>query len=171
MKTWYICKVKYQKQDEQGRVKNVSDQYLVDAVSFTEAETRIYEKLGSVLSGEFHISNISKSNITDVFYYEDSDIWHKCKMVYTLEVEDSGPRGNGKEKKITNYILLTAPNVKTAYDRMYESLNNMLVEFKVPEVVESLIVEVFPYESEEKEWQEAPDNWRPLSEVNEDAQV
>lgn len=166
MKTWYISKVKYQKQDETGKVKNVSDQYLVDAVSFTEAEARIYEKLGSILPGEFSISNISKTNITDVFYYEDSDIWHKCKMTYSLEVE-----GSGKEKKITNYVLLTAPNVKTAYDRMYQSLNNMLVEFKVPEVVESPIVEVFPYESEEQQFQEAPDNWRPLSEVNEDAQV
>lgn len=166
MKTWYICKVKYQKQDEKGSVKNISEQYLVDAVSFTEAESRIYEKLGSVLPGEFNISNISKTNVTDVFYYEDSDIWHKCKMTYTLEVE-----GSGKEKKITNYVLLTAPNVKTAYDRVYESLNNMLVEFKVPEVVESPIVEVFPYESEENQFQEAPDNWRPLKEVNEDAQV
>jgi hypothetical protein len=166
MKTWYICKVKYQKQDEKGSVKNISEQYLVDAVSFTEAEARIYEKLGSVIPGEFNISNISKTNVTDVFYYEDSDIWHKCKMTYTLEVEDSG-----KEKKITNYVLLTAPNVKTAYDRVYESLNNMLVEFKVPEVVESPIVEVFPYESNENHFQEAPDNWRPLKEVNEDAQV
>lgn len=166
MKTWFICKVKYQKQDDKGKVKNVSDQYLVDAVSFTEAEARIYEKLGSVLPGEFHISNISKSNITDVFYYEDSDVWHKCKMTYTLEVE-----GSGKEKKITNHVLLTAADVKTAYDRVYESLNNMLVEFKVPEIVESPIVEVFPYESQEEQWQEAPDNWKPISEVNEDVQV
>lgn len=166
MKTWFICKVKYQKQDEKGNVKKVSDQYLVDAVSFTEAEARIYEKLGSVLPGEFHIANISKSNITDVFYYGDNDIWHKCKMTYTLEVE-----GSGKEKKVTNYILLTAPNAKTAYDRVYESLNNMLVEFRVPEIAESPIVEVFPYESEEEQMQEAPENWKPVSEVNADQQA
>lgn len=138
---------------------------MVDAVSFTEAEARMYEKLGSVIPGEFYINNISKSNITDVFPYEDSDVWHKCKMTYTLEVE-----GSGKEKKVTNYILLTAPDAKTAYDRVYKSLNNMLVTFRVPEVAESPIVEVFPYESQEP-MQEAPDHWRPLSEVNEDAQV
>ena len=166
MTTWFICKVKYQKQDEKGKVKNISEQYLVDALSFTEAEARIYEKLGSVISGEFHINNISKSNLTDVFYYEDADVWYKCKMTYSLEEE-----GSGKEKKIVNYVLLTAANAKQAYDRVYESLNNMLVEFRVPDVTESPIIEVFPQDREEEEMQEAPDNYRPLSEVNADQAV
>ncbi len=163
MATWFICKVKYQKQDEKGRATNVSEQYLVDALSFTEAEARIYEKLGSVISGEFFINNISKSNLTDVFYYEDADVWYKCKMTYALEVE-----GSGKEKKVVNYVLLTAANAKQAYERVYESLNNMLVEFQVPDVVESPIVEVFPADREEEEMQEAPDNWRPLQNENAD---
>jgi hypothetical protein len=167
MKTWFVCKVKYQKQDEKGKVKNVSEQYLVDAVSFTEAESRIYEKMGDLIQGDFYVSNISKSNFTDVFHYEDAETWHKCKMTYTLEVE-----GSGKEKKITNYILLTAPDVKTAYDRVYESLNNMLVDFRVPEISESPILEVFPYESDvEEKWQEAPDNFKPIETINEDQQV
>lgn len=166
MSTWFICKVKYQKQDEKGKVKNVSEQYLLDALSFTEAEARIYEKLGSVISGEFYISNISKSNFTDVFHYEDADVWYKCKMTYSLEEE-----GSGKEKKIVNYVLLTAANAKQAYERVYESLNNMLVEFRVPDVVESPIVEVFPQDREEDEFLEAPDNYRPLSEVNADQAV
>ena len=175
MSTWFVCKVKYQKQDEKGRTKNISEQYLVDAVSFTEAEARMYEKLGSVIQGDFYIANISKSPFTDVFHYDDADVWYRCKMTYSLEEEGSdrhpgGRHPGGKEKKIVNRILLTAPNVKVAYDRVYESLNNMLVEFRVPEVVESNIIEVFPYESEEP-MQEAPDNWRPLSEVEADQAV
>jgi hypothetical protein len=166
MATWFICKVKYQKQDEKGRAKNISEQYLVDALSFTEAEARIYEKLGSVISGEFFINNISKSNLTDVFYYEDADVWYKCKMTYALEVE-----GSGKEKKVVNYVLLTAANAKQAYERVYESLDNMLVEFQVPDVAESPIVEVFPADREEDATQEAPDNWRPLEEVDADRSV
>ena len=170
MSTWFICKVKYQKQDEKGRTKNISEQYLVDAVSFTEAEARMYEKLGSVIPGDFYIANISKSPFTDVFHYDDADLWYRCKMTYSLEEEGSDGHPGGKEKKIVNRILLTAPNAKVAYDRVYESLNNMLVEFRVPEVVESNIVEVFPYESREP-LQEAPDNWRPLSEVEADQAV
>ena len=167
MKTWFVCKVKYQKQDEKGKIKNVSEQYLVDAVSFTEAESRIYEKMGEMIQGDFYVSNISKSNFTEVFHYEDAEVWHKCKMTYTLEEE-----GSGKEKKVTNYILLTAPDVKTAYDRVYESLNNMLVDFRVPDINESPILEVFPYESDvEERWKEAPDNAVPAETAEEDQQA
>ena len=167
MKTWFVCKVKYQKLDEKGKTRNVSEQYLVDAVSFTEAESRIYEKMGEMIQGDFYVSNISKSNFTDVFPYEDSEIWHKCKMTYTLEVE-----GSGKEKKVTNYILLTAPDVKTAYERVYESLDNMLMDFRVPDINESPILEVFPYESDvEERWKEAPDNLKPVEATEDDQQA
>lgn len=163
MKTWFICKVKYQKEDENGSIKNVTEAYLVDAVSFTEAETRIYEELGSVIRGDFYVTNISKSNIVDVFHYEDIDIWHKCKITYTVTDGDSG-----KEKKIANYMLVSAHDVREAYDRIFESLNNMLVTFRVPQVVESPIVEIFPYVSEEDKETKIPENLKPLSEVVEE---
>jgi hypothetical protein len=142
MKQWFLCKVKYQKEDENGRLKSVTEPYLVDAVSFTEAETRIYEEMGERVRGEFMITGISKSKIIDVFHYEDIDIWFKCKVVYYVAEE------NGKEKKIVNQMIVTAHNVKEAYDRIYESLNNMLVSFQVPEVIESPIIEVFNYAGE-----------------------
>jgi hypothetical protein len=146
MRTWFLCKVKYAKENEQGLLKNVSEQYLVDAVSFTEAEARIYDMLGSVIRGDFQVTNISKSNIVDVFFYEDSDIWYKCKITYVVADADSG-----KEKKVTQYMLVSAHNVKDAYDRIFESLNNMLVSFVVPDINESPIVEIFPYEKDDEE--------------------
>lgn len=157
MRTWFLCKVKYAKENEEGLLKNVSEQYLVDAVSFTEAEARIYDMLGSVIKGDFQVTNISKSNIVDVFFYEDIDVWHKCKITYIVADADSG-----KEKKVTQYMLVTAHQVKEAYERIYESLDNMLVTFKVPEVVESPIVEVFPYEKDEDLNEPIPENLRPL---------
>ncbi|KEO74659.1 DUF4494 domain-containing protein [Anditalea andensis] len=161
MRTWFLCKVKYAKENEQGLLKNVSEQYLVDAVSFTEAEARIYDMLGSVIRGDFQVTNISKSNIVDVFFYEDVDIWHKCKITYVVADADSG-----KEKKVTQYMLVTAHNVKEAYERIYESMSNMLVSFNVPDVTESPIVEIFPYEKEDEELLPPPGaNLRPVSEV------
>lgn len=75
---------------------------------------------------------------------------------------------SGKEKKVTQYMLVTAHNVKEAYDRIYESLNNMLVSFNVPDISESPIVEIFPYEKDDEELNPAiPDNLKPLSEVEE----
>ena len=161
MRTWFLCKVKYAKENEQGLLKNVSEQYLVDAVSFTEAEARIYDMLGSVIRGDFQVTNISKSNIVDVFYYEDIDVWHKCKITYLVTDADSG-----KEKKVTQFMLVTAHDVKEAHDRIFESLNNMLVTFRVPEIAESPIVEIFPYEKEDEELLPPPGaNLRPISEV------
>jgi hypothetical protein len=61
--------------------------------------------------------------------------------------------------------LVTAHNVKEAYDRIYESLNNMLVSFNVPEVVESPIVEIFPYEKDDDLNPPIPNNLRPLEEI------
>ena len=161
MRTWFLCKVKYAKENEQGLLKNVSEQYLVDAVSFTEAEARIYDMLGSIIRGDFQVTNISKSNIVDVFFYDDVDIWHKCKITYVVADADSG-----KEKKVTQYMLITAHNVKEAYERIYESMSNMLVTFNVPDVNESPIVEIFPYEKEDEEILPPPGaNLRPVSEV------
>lgn len=159
MKTWFMCKVKYQKEEENGKVKNVTEPYLVDAMSFTEAEARIYEELGSIIRGEFIVSGISKSRIIDIFHYDDSDVWYKCKVTYSVEEE------SGKEKKIKNYMLVTASDVKQAYERIFESLNNMLVPFTVPEILETPIVEIFPYISEELKEPEIPANFKPLAEV------
>lgn len=160
MNTWFVCKVKYLKEGPDGSLKSVSEQFLVDAMSFTEAEARIYDEIGQMVRGEFTVTGITKSKIADVFFYDDSQTWHKCKISYALESEEGG-----KEKKITQQMLVSAPDVKTAYDRIYESLNNMLVTFKVPEVVESPIVEIFPYISEEEKNTKIPDNLKPLSEV------
>lgn len=164
MRIWFLCRVKYAKENEQGLLKNVSEQYLVDAVSFTEAEARIYDMLGSTIRGDFQVTNISKSNFVDVFPYDDIDIWHKCKITYVVADADSG-----KEKKVTQYMLVTAHDVKEAYDRIHESLNNMLVTFRVPDITESPIVEVFPYERDDEELlPPPPSNLKPLSEVKAD---
>ncbi|MBN7815425.1 DUF4494 domain-containing protein [Algoriphagus pacificus] len=163
MRTWFLCKVKYAKENEEGLLKNISEQYMVDAVSFTEAEAIIYDRLGSQIRGDFQVTNLSKSNIVDVFYYEDADIWYKCKICYLVADADSG-----KEKKVTQYMIVTAADVKEAYDRIQESLSNMLVSFRIPDIVESPIVEVFPYEKDEVAEQLPEGNFRPLSEVEED---
>lgn len=150
MRTWFTCKVKYVKEDETGKMRSVSEPYMLDAVSFTEAETRIYEQMEERVRGEFQVTHISKSNIVDVFFYPDADIWYKVKVTYFIAEE------SGKEKKITNFFLLTAENLNQAYDRIHESLNNMLVAFTVPKIEETPIVEVFANEVVEEEQEQVP---------------
>lgn len=136
---WFITKVKYNRTDERGLLKQVTEQYLVDADSFTEAEARIYEQLVQNVRGDFDVDAMGKTNYTDVFFYNDSSTWHKCKIQYFLEDE------NGKEKKVTQYMLVEAQNVKEAYDRIRESLRNMTIDFTVPDIIETKIMDVFNY--------------------------
>ena len=156
MRTYFMCTVRYAKENDQGLLKNVLGKYLIDAVSHTEAEAIAYDKLGSQIGGDFQVKRLVPANITDVFFYEDSDIWHKCKICYMIADGESG-----KEKKVTQYMIVTAEDVKQAYDRIQESLSNMSVSFRVPEVVESPIVEVFPYEKSDLD-QLPEGNFRPV---------
>lgn len=155
MKQWFVSTVKYNKTDDDGNSKKVTELYLVDAVSFSETEARIYKELESVISGDFEISDISRSNFVDVFYYDDADVWYKCKVTYATVDEDSG-----KEKKVVQYMLVSAHNVKSAYERIQESLSTMLVPFEIPQITVSKFLEVFVYNGER-----IPENMKPLSEV------
>ncbi len=141
MNSWFTIKVKYTKQLEDGRLKRVTEPYLVDAVSFTDAEARIYEEVGTNIQGEFLITGISKTDYADIFYYEDADDWYKCKLTYVSVDADSG-----KEKKVSNNFLVTAATVREAYDRIKESLSDMTVSFEIPSIALSPIVEVMPYD-------------------------
>ena len=159
MKSWFVCTVKYTKEDDKGNRKKITEPYLVDAVSFSEAEARIYQELESIIQGDFYVNDISKSNFEDVFHYDDADVWYKCKVTYTDVDHESQ-----KEKKITKYMLVSAHDVKQAYERMQESLNTMIVPFEIPSIVESSFVEVFVYDSEVN--QEIPDNLTPVANLN-----
>lgn len=155
MRTWFESTVKYCKENEQGLLKNITEKYLVDAVSFTECEAILYDRLGSQIRGDFQVTAISKTSIADVFFYEDADIWFKAKIQYLIADADSG-----KEKKVTQYMLVTASDVPQAHERIQESLSSMLVSFLVPDITMSPIVEAFPFEKKE----ELPSgNFRPLS--------
>lgn len=159
MPNWFLCTIKYQKEEENGKLQKVSESYLVDAMSFSEAEARMYEELGSIIRGEFQVSNISKSNFTDIFFFDDSDVWYKCKVSY-VDIDEKSK----KEKKVNQYMLVTAANVKQAYERIQESLSTMLVPFEIPSIAVSSLVEIFQYVPQD---QRIPKNLKPLSEVTE----
>lgn len=146
MVTWFTVKVKYTKEFQDGTLKRVTEPYLVDATSFTDAEARIFDELGSYIRGEFNVTNIAKTDFADIFHYDDADQWYKCKVTYTTEDADSG-----KEKKINQNFLITANNIKEAYERLHESLDRLMVTFQVLSIVASPIVDIFPYHGDDRE--------------------
>ncbi|MGB0977150.1 MAG: DUF4494 domain-containing protein [Prolixibacteraceae bacterium] len=140
MNTWFECRAKYVKIDETGREKKVNEAYLIDAVSFTEAESRIYKELEQMISGEFTVTKIAKTNIAEIIPTEDGDRWFKAKVTFISIDED-----NGKEKKVSQYVLVLANNVKQAFERVESGMEGMTVDFEIPTVSESPIMDVFPY--------------------------
>ncbi len=156
MKTWYSCKIRYGKQNEDGSLKQVTDAYLLDAVSYTDAEARIHDVVGRELPGEFAVTNIGKTNIEDVVPSEEAETWFKCKVTYATV------SGNDKEVKVNTYLLVCALHVKQAFEKVEEFFAAMLVPYDVPSITQTNFVEVYPYISDE-----IPANLRPVSEVAE----
>lgn len=161
MNNWFTVKVKYTKQLENGTFKRVTEPYLLASMTFTDAEARIYDELGSVIRGEFNVVGIARTEIHDIFAYDDTDTWYKVKVAYE-RVDGEGEMES--KKKVSQNFLVSAHNVKEAYERIQESLSTLLVDFTVPSIIVSPIVEIFPYtENLDKEISR-----RPLEDVEEE---
>jgi hypothetical protein len=144
MATWFECKVRYVKIDETtGKEKKVNEPYLVDAISFTEAESRIHAQLAEMIRGDFQVTNIRKAEYSDLFPFDNGDRWYKCKVSY-VSVDETA----GKEKKVTSQMLVMANDLKEAYDNLMTSLSGMTIDFDVTGINESPLIDVFPYFSE-----------------------
>jgi len=152
MKVWYNCKVKYGRETEDGFMKQITEDYLVDAISYTEAESRIYGIMENHVSGEFSVNSISKTNITEVINYEDEESWYKCKVTYSTVDGDSG-----KDMKVTAYFLVSASHVKMAFERVEDNLSSMLVPFDIPAITLTKIIDVFPLEMDEERVEVSPE--------------
>jgi hypothetical protein len=159
MNNWFTVKVKYTKQLDNGALKRVTEPYLLAAMTFTDAEARIYEELGSQIRGEFNVTGIARTELNDIFAYDDADTWYKCKVKYEDFDADTE-----KSKKVTQNFLVGANDVKEAYERMKESLSTLMVDFQIPSIIESPLVDIFPYTEElDREIER-----RPIEEVEEE---
>jgi hypothetical protein len=158
MASWYLLKNKYQKEDEAGSLKTIEEFYLIDAISFTEAEARGYKLIVTGCT-DFSVTSINRMRLADVFFYEDGEEWFKIKVIYFSVDEKSG-----KEKKVVNRMLLNATGIDQALVRIKESMRNFLIPYEITDISLTPILDVYPYSAEEEEF-EIPENMRPLAEV------
>lgn len=141
MANWYECKIRYEKNID-GKTKKVNESYLVDALTYTEAETRILETLCQYISGEYTITNIKRSRIIEIFTSEVDvyDRWYNCKInIITLDEE------KGIEKKTPQLMLVHADTIDTALARLREGLKDTLYDYTIVSIAESAILDYFPY--------------------------
>ncbi|WP_405382251.1 DUF4494 domain-containing protein [Maribacter sp. LLG6340-A2] len=146
---WYECKIKYRKLDEaSGMLKVKTEPFLVDAISYTEAESRITQEMSAYLSDseEIKITNIKVANYAEIHPFENSDRWFKSKISLIAFDEESG-----KERKTNQYLLVQANDVKEAYDNTVSVMKDTMGDYTIPAIIESPIMDVFPYFSGEED--------------------
>ncbi len=142
MHNWMECKIRYEKVMENGMNKKVTEPYLVDALSFTEAEARIIEEMTPFISGEFTVSDIKRANYSELFpsEEEEADRWYKVKLVFITLDEKSGA-----EKKVSSYVLVQAANTDDAVKKLHEGMKSTMADYVIASVTETAIMDVFVY--------------------------
>ena len=145
MHTWFTCKICYEKTLENGMNKKVTEPYLVDALSFTEAEARIIEEMTQYISGEFRVSDVTRARYSELFYAEDAsaDRWYKVKLGFITLDEQSG-----SEKKTYTNVLVQAADLRDAVKRLDAGMKGSMADYIIVSVAETAIMDVYPYEAE-----------------------
>lgn len=146
MHNWFECKVSYEKTLENGMQKKVTEPYLVDALSFTEAEARIIEELKPYISGEFTIADIKRAKLAELFFNENGDRYFKAK-VYFITLDEK----SGAEKKTAVQMLAQACDIKEALAVVEKGMGGTLSDFSIASLAESPLMDVFPYSAETKQ--------------------
>ena len=154
MMNFFECKIRYEKIMENGANKKVTEQFLVDALSFTEAEARIISEMTPFISGEFTVSNIKRANYSELFSSEEdaADRWFKCKLYYITLDEKSGA-----EKKTSTTVLVQASDLRYAVKKLDEGMKGTMADYVIASVAETAIMDVYPYEAEPDVKPEFPD--------------
>lgn len=138
MSFWIETKVRYNKVMEDGTLKSVTETNIVNALSFTEAEARIIEEITPYISGDFTVSAVKKTNISEIFYDEKRDRWYKVKVLFITLDEKSGV-----EKQTANYMLVQASDFHNALENFMDGMKSTMADFKIASISETNIMDVF----------------------------
>jgi hypothetical protein len=154
MHTWFECKIRYDKTLENGMVKKVTEPYLVDALSFTEAEARIIDEITPFISGEFTVSDIKRANYSELFFSDEdaADRWFKAKLQFITLDEKSGT-----EKKTATQVLVQAADLRDAVKKLDEGMKGSMADYVIASMAETALMDVYPYTAEPDEKPEFPE--------------
>lgn len=138
MALWFECKVRYDKMQDNGVIKKVNEPYLVDAMTFTEAEARIIEEMKPYISGEYSVSSEKKTKISEIFFNEGADRYYLVKVNFITLDENSGI-----EKKTVSQILVQASDFEDAVQKFKEGMKGSMADYEIGSITETMIMDVF----------------------------
>ena len=140
MHNWFNVAIKYERIAEDGLVVKVTQNFMVDALSFTEAEARITEEMKPFISGEFAVDKVTRARISELFTNENGDKWYRSKLFFVSLDENKGV-----ERRIPVSILAQACDIKEAIDVIEKGMKGTLADYEIVSVTETNIMDVFPY--------------------------
>ena len=126
------------KSDTTKPIKKVTEPYLVDALSFTEAEARIIEEQTPFISGEVNVTAVKRTKIAEIFWDDSADKWYLVKVAFITIDEKTAV-----EKKSTSLILVAASDFKGAYDNFMEGMKGTMADFEIQSITETPLMDVY----------------------------
>ena len=141
MALWFECKVRYERMAENGTVKKVNEPYLVDALTFTEAEARIIEKITPYISGDFSISAVKKTKVSEIFFDDSGDRYYMVKVNF-ISIDEK----TGVEKKSSNFMLVQAADFAGALKKFEEGMKDTMADYEIASITETPLMDVFPFQ-------------------------
>lgn len=140
--TWFECKVRYEKTQEDGSDKLVNELYVVDALSFTEAEASIFDNMAVYVYGELKIANINPANYNEIFFSgnDDDDLWFKARLAF-ITIDNKN-----KEKRTYVNYLIQAKSIERAKRYVDEVMGKTIIDYELKSLSETKIFDVFEHE-------------------------
>ena len=147
MHMFFEVRIRYEKTMENGQNKKVNEPYLVDALSFTEAEARIINEMTPFISGDFKVKAVKEVNLSEIFFSneESADTYFKARLAYVTLDERSGA-----EKKTYTNVLVQAADLRDAVKKLDEGMKGTMADYKIISIAETKIVDVYLYKPEEE---------------------
>ena len=135
MANYFEVKITFDKTLENGKEKKVSELFLVDALSFTEAEARIIEEVKPFISGEFEVKSIRKYKVAEIVVDESGDRFFKCKLNFITLDEKSG-----LEKKTAVNMLVNATTLDVAKSNLVNHMKGTMADYSIEKIEETKIM-------------------------------
>ena len=139
-KRWFETIVRYDRTMVSGEVKKVSEVYVVDAITFGEAEERIAEEMKPYMSGDFDIKNVNPAPYSEIFFSDEDtdDKYYRVKLNFITINEITQ-----KEKKSKVTYLVQANSLEQARKNTEEVMNGTMIDYEFVSVTETKILDVF----------------------------
>ena len=143
---WFECKIRYEKIMEDGLPKKINDVYVVDALSFSEAEERIIEEMSSYISGEIEIVDVKIDPYREIFFADDNlaDQWFKAKLSFITIDERTD-----KEKRTSMMYLVNAGNISSAINNIDKVMSGTMIDYVTTSISATKIFDVFEYKKKD----------------------